>query len=223
MDWLWKWPDGLVWRRTRKLTERSRRARFDLFMRAVDPKPTERVLDVGAGEGEGRDVNFFEAWYPWQKKVTAVALGDLPIFRKAFPEVKLVLADGCKLPFKADTFDIYFSNAVIEHVGSEARQRTFIREACRVSKRVFISTPNRWFPVDAHTMVPFAHWLPLRFRNAIYRLFGRNYFASEERLRLISIRDLRRLLPPGIRMTVYPQRVLGLVANINVVLSKDAP
>jgi SAM-dependent methyltransferase len=220
MDWFWTWPDGWVWRVTRKLTERSRRARFELFMKVIRPTSKEKVIDVGAGEGQGRDVNFFEAWYPWRKNVVAVALEDLPVFRKAFPSVKLVLADGCDLPFPDNSFDVYFSNAVLEHVGSEARQRRFIAEACRVATCVFISTPNRWFPVDAHTLIPFAHWLPMRPRNAIYRFFHRSYFASEERLRLIGVRDLKKMLPPGVRLKLYPQRLFGMVANINVVLER---
>lgn len=218
MDWFWTWPDGWVWRVTRARTERSRRARFLLFIQTIQPRAKDKVLDVGAGEGEGRDVNFFEDWYPWRENVTAVALDDLPVFRRAFPEVKLLLADGCKLPFPDQSFDVYFSNAVLEHVGSEARQRQFIAEACRVARRVFIATPNRWFPIDAHTMIPFAHWLPMGPRNAIYKLFGRSYFASEARLRLVGVRDIKKMLPKGVRMKVYPQKMFGMTANVNVVL-----
>ena len=215
---VWDWPDGWVWRLTRRLTERSRRARFDLFMRVMKPGPQDRVLDVGTGEGESRAVNFFEAWYPWPRHVTAVALEDLPTFRAQFPEVRLFVADGRALPFPAHSFDIYFSNAVLEHVGTKEDQRHFLSEACRVSSRVFLSTPNRWFPIDAHTMIPFAHWFPLSWRNVIYRLCGRGYYASEERLRLIGLGELRHLLPPGIHMRIYPQRIFGWMANINVVL-----
>ncbi|MDR1740563.1 MAG: class I SAM-dependent methyltransferase, partial [Synergistaceae bacterium] len=51
-------------------------------------------------------------------------------------------------PFKDGEFDLVFSSAVIEHVGSFERQTRFISEAARVSGRyVFITTPNRWFPV----------------------------------------------------------------------------
>lgn len=220
IDWLWLWPDGLVWRVTRGMTERSRRKRFDLFMEALEPNASDEVLDVGAGEGEGRAVNFFEEWYPWRAQVTAVALEDLPRFRAAYPEVRFVVGDGRELPFRDQTFDVVFSNAVLEHVGTAKDQKQFLSELCRVSRRAFISTPNRWFPVDAHTMIPFVHWLPLAWRNAIYRKLGREYYASEERLRLLGLGELRKLLPPGVSMKTYPQRVLGLVANWNVVLER---
>ena len=187
-------------------------------MRVMQPGPRDRVVDVGAGEGEGRNVNFFEAWYPWRANVTAVALEDLPAFRRTFPEVKLVKGDGRRLPFSDNAFDIYFSNAVLEHVGTADEQRRFLSEACRVAKRVFLSTPNRWFPIDAHTMVPLAHWFPMSWRNAIYKFFGRDYFASEERLRLVGAGELKRLLPPRVKMTVYHQRLLGWTTNLNIVL-----
>lgn len=221
LDAFWKWPDGWVWRVTRARTERSRRARFDLFMRVIKPGPQDRVLDVGAGEGEGRNVNFFEGWYPWRRQITAVALEDLPLFRRTFPEVTLVIADGRRLPFPDQSFDVYFSNAVLEHVGTAEDQRRFLAEACRVAKRVFLSTPNRWFPMDAHTMIPFAHWLPMSWRNAIYRSFGRAYFASEERLRLVGAGELRRLLPPGVRVTWYRQRMAGWTTNVNIILTSE--
>lgn len=86
LDRFWKWPNGWIWRVTRKATERSRRARFDLFMRTMKPTASDRIVDVGAGEGEGRSVNFFEDWYPWPRQITAVALEDLPQFRRTFPE-----------------------------------------------------------------------------------------------------------------------------------------
>ncbi len=216
----WSWPDGFIWRMTRKRTEQSRRARFEIFMRELLPGPADHVLDIGAGEGEGRAVNFFEEWYPWPSQITAVALEDLPAFRAAYPAVKLVVGDGKKLPFPNKAFDIVFSNAVIEHVGTIADQRHFIAEACRVANRVFLSTPNRWFPIDFHTMIPFAHWLPMNMRNAIYRFFHRDYFASEARLRLLGERELLSLIPNNVQARVIRQRVLGWTANINVILER---
>ena len=72
-----------------------------------------------------------------------------------------VRADGRDLPFADGEFELGFSNAVIEHVaGGRGGQQQFIGELCRVAERVFVTTPNRWFPLDPHTLLPFAHWLP---------------------------------------------------------------
>ena len=72
-------------------------------------------------------------------------------------------ADGRDLPFADGEFDLGFSNAVVEHVaGGREGQRRFVHELCRVSGSVFVTTPNRWFPLEVHTLLPFVHWLPGR-------------------------------------------------------------
>jgi hypothetical protein len=45
-------------------------------------------------------------------------------------------------------------------VGRRAEQVAFVQELCRVADRVFVTTPNRWFPVEVHTLLPLVHWLP---------------------------------------------------------------
>ena len=73
----------------------------------------------------------------------------------------MVQADGRKPPFGDGTFELGFSNAVVEHVaGGREGQRRFVHELCRVARRVFVTTPNRCFPLEVHSLVPFAHWLP---------------------------------------------------------------
>lgn len=189
-------------------------------MEAVAPKEQDLVLDVGAGEGEGRGVNFFEDYYPWSSRITALALEDLPLFRQRNPEVTLVIGDGKKMPFADRAFTIAFSNAVIEHVGTTEQQRQFVHELCRVSDKVFISMPNRWFPIDSHTMIPFAHWLPLSWRNAIYRLFKRDYYASEAALHLIGAKQLVSYVPSGFSVRIIRQRALGWTTNINLIATR---
>ena len=49
---------------------------------------------------------------------------------------------------------------MIEHVGGRDRQRQLVSEAIRVGRRVFITTPNRRFPIEVHTRLPLVHWLP---------------------------------------------------------------
>ena len=111
--------------------------------------------------GAGSSDNFFEALYPWPERVTAVGHTELDRFAAAFPAVTVVRADGRELPFADHEFELGFSNAVVEHVaGGREGQRRFVAELCRVAERVFVTTPNRLFPVDPHSLLPFVHWLP---------------------------------------------------------------
>lgn len=69
-----------------------------------------------------------------------------------------VIADGRNLPFTDGAVDLVFSNAVIEHVGEEADQRSFVAEHERVGARWVMTTPNRWCPIESHTGALFRHW-----------------------------------------------------------------
>jgi len=82
---------------------------------------------------------------------------------------------------------VVHSSAVIEHVGSLASQCAFVAECCRVARRaVFITTPNRWFPVEFHTVLPLVHWLPKEIFRALMRRTGRGFFADERNLNLMT-------------------------------------
>ena len=72
----------------------------------------------------------------------------------------LVFGDGTGLPFPDQSFDLVFSNSVIEHVGELKAQQRFAAEIARVGRNYWVQTPNRNFPVEQHLMTPFVHWLP---------------------------------------------------------------
>src|SRR5438270_6803575 len=135
---------------------RSRRQKLDLFLDLLQPGPETTVVDVGvtnAPFGAGSTDNFFEALYPWPGQITGVGQRELERFAAAFPQVRAVRADGRELPFADGAFELGFSNAVVEHVaGGRAGQRQFVHELCRVARRVFVTTPNRRFPLEVHTL-----------------------------------------------------------------------
>lgn len=147
-----------------RVSLRSRERKLERFLELFQPGPESTVVDVGVTDapfGAGSNDNFFEALYPWPGQVTAVGHTELDRFEAAFPAVRAVRADGRELPFADGEFDFGFSNAVVEHVGGgRDGQRRFVHELCRVSGRVFVTTPNRWFPLEVHTLRPFVHWLP---------------------------------------------------------------
>jgi len=154
-----------------RVSMRSRERKLRLFLDLMAPGPRTSVVDVGVTDapfGGGSSDNFFEALYPWPEQITGVGHTELDRFQAAFPAVTAVRADGRSLPFGDGTFDLGFSNAVVEHVaGGREGQRAFVHELCRVAGRVFVTTPNRWFPLEVHTLLPFVHWLPAGARNRL--------------------------------------------------------
>ncbi len=141
-------------------------------------------------------------------------------FNKYFPKVKLVFGDGKRLRFPADHFDIVFSNAVVEHVGGGDEQRRFIYSLIRVGKRAFVTTPNYWFPIDAHTLIPFVHWFPQNIRYYIYRRMGRSYWADVNHLNLLASNHFISLFPRKYKPKIYRQRILGITSSLIAVVEK---
>lgn len=198
-----------LWNRKRKLA---------LFLDELRPGPETTIVDVGVGDtgfdtepGVALSHNFFEAMYPWPEQITAVSDVPLPNFAQEFPQIAPVTASGTNLPFEDDSFDIAFSNAVLEHVGGREEQRRFVHELCRVAPKVFVSTPNRRFPLEVHTLVPFLHWLPRRARDRAFAALRRDAWKGVE---LLNRRELLELFPPGAQARVVESRMtISVVAQ----------
>ena len=131
-----------------------------------------------------------------------------PGFRTRYPHIPYVQGDACALPFADGEFEVVFSNAVLEHVGGRERQRQFVSEALRVGRRVFVTTPNRLFPVEVHTRLPFAHWLPERAAHRVYEALGRG-FAKD--VHLLSPHGLRALFPGRVRIVNLGLTLVAIV------------
>ena len=185
---------------------RSRRRKLRLFLDELRPTAETTVLDVGVDEigfgGDGghegcRTHNFFEELYPWPERITALGLHDGAGFKSHYPAIPYVQGDACALPFADGSFDVVFSNAVIEHVGARDQQRRFVAEALRVGRRVFLTTPNRWFPLEVHTKLPLVHWLPEGAAGHVYDLAGKGWARENH---LLGPGDLRTLFPGDVRI-----------------------
>jgi hypothetical protein len=129
------------------------------FLTRMRPSAESTIVDVGVSDVVSDGANVLERKYPYQSQITACAIGDAPDFCSAFPLVKFQrIQPNCSLPFADASFDIATSNAVLEHVGSHHNQVLFVRELCRVARKVFISVPNRYFPIEHHTAIPLLHY-----------------------------------------------------------------
>lgn len=85
---------------------------------------------------------------------------------------KFSKADGRKLPFGDKEFYLTFSNSVIEHVGTLADQERFATEAARCGQKLYLQTPNKWFPIEPHLIALFIHWLPFKIARRLIRYFS---------------------------------------------------
>ncbi len=170
---------------------------YDDFMRLCSPISSDKILDVGVSGVVCDAANVIERRYTHRERITAVGIGRGDEFIASFPQVKYQqIAVNEALPFVDRSFDVVTSNAVLEHVGSIENQRFFISELMRVGGRVFITVPNRFFPVEHHTAIPFLHWFDATF-TAVCQLSGKEKWSRPENLILMSRQRLKDVCPAG--------------------------
>jgi ubiquinone/menaquinone biosynthesis C-methylase UbiE len=184
-------PDSL----STRLTCYQRRKMFQMFLTMTGVQAAETILDVGAtSERALNHSNYLEAWYPHKNKVTATGIDDASFLEDMYPGIRFVRTDGHSLPFPNGSFDYMHSSAVLEHVGSRENQTRFLKEGWRVARKgIFVTTPNRWFPIEVHTALPLLHWLPAPWYRQILGKTKLRYFAFEENVNLLSPRDLKSI------------------------------
>jgi hypothetical protein len=185
----------------------------------------ENVLDVGVtADRKLTSSNFFENLYPHPRRITALSNQDAAWMETHYPGLTFVQSNALSMPFADASFDLVFSNAVVEHVGNAENQKQFLRECARVSRRfIFLTTPNRYHPVEFHTVLPLIHFLPPKAHRVLLKKLGMDFFAREENLNLLSKRDLlalaqRAWMPCGgggfCSYALYTERFLGFTSNL---------
>ena len=170
-----------------------------------------RVLDVGG------EINIWLS-LPIRPRITFL---NLSAARVGSSEVDYVVGDGRLLPFEDKSFDLVFSNSVIEHLGDFASQQLFAKEAVRVGIRYCVQTPNRWFPIDPHLFTPLIHFLPQSWQRRLVRNFttwGLVTRPTQEQcdellqeVRLLGYREFKGLFPNA---EIYRERFLGLTKSL---------
>ena len=188
-----------------------RRRRMRWFIEQCRPSAGTTILDVGGFSGFWRDSGV-------PARITILRPDGAEILPAGSPpNIRSIGGDGCHLREHGDkSYDIVFSNSVIEHVGGEERQRAFARESLRVGRSVWVQTPAREFPIEPHLLTPFIHWLPQRVQEkllpwTIWALLRTPAPKPEDyaqvRARLLSRREMEAMFP-GAR--ILTERFCGL-------------
>jgi len=169
--------------------KRARARRHTRFLALVAPAPGMRIIDIGSGSpgllGLAPALD-----------ITGVDLVERPGFPGPF-----VVADAAAgLPFADGEFDLAYCNSVIEHV-APARRRAFAAELRRVARGWYVQTPARSFPIEPHSLLPGAHWLPARLRRRYWALGADGDWEEVELLRR---RELEALFGPAERERFGP-------------------
>lgn len=197
------------------LSHKSREKKFELLQAVFRPRPGDRVLDIGAS-GDVFLRYTLEDAYPYPQRIVAGGneFHQVLSARHYYPQPRYAVFDGCALPFPDQSFDLVFSNAVIEHILGPGRQEQFAREVRRVGKSWFVTTPNFWYPFESHYHLPFIQFLPRPVQREYNRLLGTHIpKGTVQELALLSARQLRALFPNAhiakVRVTFWPETLVA--------------
>ncbi len=215
---------SLIERIAGSISAKSRTKKWLQFIEWAKTTPTTTILDIGVNTHEySENDNLLERLYSYPENITAVGIEEnWSEFNTRYPAVKTLTADGTKLSFPDNTFDITYSNAVIEHVGNQEKQLAFLKEMYRVGKRGYCTTPNRFFPIEVHTRIPLLHiLLPKSMFDRVATIIGKSW-ATGDYMNLLSEHELRALLEQaGItRYTLLKNRFFGFTMTFTVYWTK---
>jgi hypothetical protein len=146
------------------------------------------------------------------------AHADLPSHDLTFLE-----GDACRVPSLSDrSFDLVFGNSVIEHVGAEARRAAFAAEVRRLGRTYWVQTPSMWFPIEAHTAMPFWWFHPRPLRESFVRRWHRALPAWADAVAETSVLTREELLALFPEASLYVESVLGIPKSY-VAYFRDSP
>jgi hypothetical protein len=182
------------------------------------------ILDVGGSPVNAETWDYLEI----QPKITILNIGPRP---DVLPDrFEYIDEDARKMSFDTKSFDLCFSNSVIEHVGTWEDQQLVADEIRRVGRSYYVQTPNFDFFIEPHFIAPFIHWLPPGVRRRLVRYFSlwglTTRPAQEEIDRLVSEtvlltkRQMKTLFPEA---NFLPEKVLGMQKSLIAVYKNEAP
>ncbi|MEN9685667.1 MAG: hypothetical protein RLZZ28_1453 [Bacteroidota bacterium] len=194
------------------LSSKMRRKRFSFFLSLLNdiPRPL-KILDIGGTPGFWESMNFFEDGI----SITLLNLTSQPV---SVQGITSVVGDATSLTaFANQSFDIVFSNSVIEHLYDFESQKKMASEVRRVGKRYFIQTPNYWFPIEPHWVFPLFQFLPFSIKVLLTQHCSLGHIkkipdkkiAGEQvkEVRLLTLKEMKQLFPNG---AIYKEKIGGL-------------
>lgn len=198
------------------LSNRLRAARFEKFERLTRSitRPMT-ILDIGG------TTEFWRRRGWLGREDVTITLVNTTAEEQVCENIIPTTGDATDLRAHGDkTYDIAFSNSVIEHLFTLDKQRAMANEVRRVAHAHWVQTPNYWFPIEPHFHVPGWQWLPRRARIAVLRRRRCGHRGPcpdpttaakmVDEVRLMTKRDVRVCFPDS---TIWAERFGGITKS----------
>ena len=220
----WEAKKSFFYKTIQKITLNTRNEFFNLFLININYSKDKSIIDIGSTPSIDKEHNIFLESIKDNPNVACLSNQNCRILQKKYKNIKkVIIGDALNTILEDNSFDIVHSNATIEHVGSFENQVSFVKEMLRISKEsVFIQTPNRLYPIDFHTILPFIHWLPKKIHRKILKFLKLNFYSKEENLNLLTIKELKKICKKlNIKkFKILKYKILFLTSNLILVCYK---
>ncbi|BAY82514.1 type 11 methyltransferase [Calothrix parasitica NIES-267] len=145
------------WAKHNSFGKTWRLERMKQFLALVKPPVGAKIIDLGG------HLPMWQ-WFDHDFEVTLVNLPGSYKSTGKFGQYTFMEGDATNLSenFADKSFDVVFSNSVIEHVGDESKQVDFASEVIRLAKGYWVQTPSNYWPIEPHTGV-IGYWLLPKF------------------------------------------------------------
>lgn len=195
-----------------------RNKRFKFFFDKINllNKPIS-ILDLGG------KINFWENRGLTGHTDFKITLLNLEKEVSEYSNVKTLKGNILDLKiFKKNSFDIVFSNSVIEHLSNLENQRKMAFEVLRIGKKHIIQTPNKKFFIEPHYLLPFFQFIPKKLQFTILtktklsrlktwdKKFANQYL---DEIRLMTKKELNEIFPNS---SIYFESFLGMTKSFTV-------
>lgn len=198
------------------LSHKMRYKRFNYFMSFVKQldKPIS-ILDVGGTQEYWDKMGLNDP----NIKITLLNLSVQPITSQNFNSIA---GDATNLKeFNDNSFDVVFSNSVIEHLFTKDNQVKMANEAKRVGRYYFIQTPNYYFPLEPHFLLPGFQFLPFGLKVFLINHFSLGHIPRKQNkqeainqvkeIKLLTSGEMKKLFPNA---TLWNESFAGMTKSI---------
>lgn len=147
----------------RRVSAITRSRRFAMLLERFPDLESMSVLDLG-----GR----LSSWTASPVHPLRLVTVNLePPEPSAEPWSTALQGDACAPPdsVRRDSFDLVYSNSVIEHVGGHAKRIAYAEVVRAMAPRYWVQAPYRYFPVEPHWLFPGFQFLPAAARLHVAR------------------------------------------------------
>lgn len=211
--------------------QEAREKRAKVFRGAFHIGPATKILDIGSEDGSAvAAVLAGTGAQPSNVYIADIDAKRVQEGHRRYGFVPVAIPETGQLPFEDQFFDIVYCSSVIEHVTvaknlvwsiesdndfrdrAQLRQRSFADEIRRLGKGYYVQTPNKWFPVESHTWLPFISYLPRKAQLKIISFSNRYWIKrTNPDWYLLTDKEMRQLFPEA---EIQRERFMGITKSI---------